>query len=90
MQAIIEKALEKDRDLRYQSAAEMLADLKRVKREIETHQRATGMTLPQDRPARILRLAPGAIRLFGQSAAPGTVFETHHSDWYSNCAASFQ
>src|ERR1700693_1320337 len=41
MQAIIEKALEKDRDLRYQSATEMLADLKRVKRELETHPRAT-------------------------------------------------
>jgi serine/threonine-protein kinase len=40
IQAIIEKALEKDRDLRYQSAAEMLADLKRVKREIDTHPRA--------------------------------------------------
>ena len=39
IQAIIEKALEKDRDLRYQSATEMLADLKRVKREIETHPR---------------------------------------------------
>src|ERR1700692_3853042 len=41
MQAIIEKALEKYRDPRYQSATEMLADLKRMKREIETHPRAT-------------------------------------------------
>ncbi len=44
LELIVRKALEKDRELRYQHASEMRTDLQRLKRDIETGRIETGRT----------------------------------------------
>jgi TolB-like protein/Flp pilus assembly protein TadD len=57
---IIGKSLEKDRDLRYQTAAELRADLKRLKRETDSGRTASA---PREAPAQSRALRPAHLAL---------------------------
>jgi serine/threonine protein kinase/Tol biopolymer transport system component len=46
LERIINRLLEKDRDLRYQSAADLRSELRRLKRDIDSGRSALGATLP--------------------------------------------
>src|SRR2546426_3505505 len=74
LERIINKALEKDRDLRYQVASEMRADLKRLKREIDSGKSSAASTAapvaaPPSGPAPVA-VTPSASAL--QPAAPAS------------------
>ena len=80
---ILAKTLEKDREMRCQTAAELRADLKRLKRETESNRsavgsgfsRPTGAQLPVDKTARTRDWAPqrfiAAALLLAAGAAAG-------------------
>lgn len=51
-ESILQKVLDKDRDLRYQSAAELRTDLKRLKRELESGSNPSGFAATSTSDAR--------------------------------------
>ena len=70
LEEIIQKALEKDRDLRYQHAADLLTDLKRLRRDTELNSSHSSATVLATRPGQ-LPVAPASRASMAQ-AAPGT------------------
>ena len=60
LERVINKSLEKDRGTRYQSAAELRADLKRVKRDTDSARLSATTTPLRSEPANRPRLAWGA------------------------------
>ncbi len=79
LQEIINNCLEKDRELRYQSAADLRADLKRLRRDLESgHSRSlevgsSGRAAISDRPGETSR---GSLPSSGAAAAPPAPFGT--------------
>jgi serine/threonine protein kinase len=70
LEEIVQKALEKDRELRYQHAADLLTDLKRLRRDIELNSSHSSATVLATRIDQVP--AAAASRASIAKAAPGS------------------
>ena len=82
LEDIINKALEKDRNLRYQSAAELRADLKRLKRESESGKSVTTLPAATEKASVRKYWVTVVVVLFIAMAAAGIWY------WHGKASAS--
>jgi dipeptidyl aminopeptidase/acylaminoacyl peptidase len=61
MEVILNKTLEKDRELRCQSAAEIRADLKRLKRDTDSTHMSASSAIPASAPSAAAKVAVAAV-----------------------------
>jgi serine/threonine protein kinase/tetratricopeptide (TPR) repeat protein len=79
LEDIINKALEKDRTLRYQSAAEMRADLQRLKRDTDSHKSvAVAESMPVSRKRRLIWVAATAVSVFAATMMAFFLQQSRH------------
>jgi TolB-like protein/predicted Ser/Thr protein kinase len=79
LERVIHKLLEKDRDLRYQSAADVRADLKRVKREMDSGRSSAALPVATGDGARVWTYWIAAAALLATMVASGAWYWRGHA-----------